>query len=128
MLADRDPDAFAIREHHYPLAGLRKFERKRRPPAPEQRPVPGRNRAKRKNQHCNRRANGAGKHRHDAGGGCNVQREDRRRERGRSAQFENQQRRAAQARANTRLPLVPPKPNEFDIAVRMVILRAALGT
>src|SRR5262245_10809028 len=33
-----------------------------------------------------------------------------------------------QARAKTRLPFVPPKPNELEIAVRMVILRAVLGT
>lgn len=36
--------------------------------------------------------------------------------------------RAVQIRLNTRVPLVPPKPNEFDIACRMVIWREVLGT
>ena len=37
--------------------------------------------------------------------------------------------RVALARArNTSVALVPPKPNEFDIAARIFILRAVIGT
>lgn len=33
-----------------------------------------------------------------------------------------------QARAKTKVPLVPPKPNELDMATRIGILRAELAT
>ena len=43
------------------------------------------------------------------------------------AQFEAQ-RPPAQRRVNIKVPFVPPKPNEFDRAVRISILRAVFGT
>ena len=56
-----------------------------------------------------------------------------RRERVRPQQEQRKPERAAkirlsQARVNTRVPFVPPNPNELDIAVRMDILRATFGT
>ena len=44
---------------------------------------------------------------------------------------ENQDRRMTQEtqmERNTRVPLVPPKPNEFDMATLIFICRAVLGT
>jgi hypothetical protein len=57
-----------------------------------------------------------------------VSAEDSACQHGRWLQDQAQARRAAQAGMMTSDPLVPPNPNEFDNAVRIVILRAALGT
>lgn len=46
----------------------------------------------------------------------------------RTAQAQTQDARAAQTCRKTRVPLVPPNPNEFDSATRIGISRAVFGT
>jgi len=100
----------------------------RRVPAAQQRPVPRRSGAQRRQQRGERQADRTTDREPEAEAGRKMHRADQGRKPARGMEFEPQGRGAAQTRAKIRLPLVPPNPNELDIAVRTSVLRAAFGT
>src|SRR5204862_5051732 len=77
---------------------------------------------------CQRGARKGRQYQKDAKRRAGVQGHQRGRESRRRRQPQAQASRAAQARANTSVPFVPPKPNELERATRIGILRAALAT
>lgn len=64
----------------------------------------------------------------EAGCGCSVDSQYQPRIHSRGRQFKSVRPGVVQRRLKTRLPLVPPKPNELESAVPIFILRAIFGT
>jgi len=122
-----------VRKNEQRLAGWLDFDATRRARSAQQRAVPGGGESEGEDQPRERDTGRAWQRGGNACRRARVHGGDRRRESGGSRNLKAQPTRAARIRAvqirlKTSVPLVPPKPNELEIAVRIAILRAVFGT
>ena len=92
----------------------------------QERATPGARQAQRRKQRCQDPTRPARQGQRSGRGSAQVQADEKSRQSVRRRK--NEAARGAQLRVKTRLPLVPPKPNELDSAARIGILRALFGT
>ena len=123
-----DGNGFPVREDHPGLPGRRNFDRAGRACATQQGTIPCRNAAQGETEYCQCDSGQTCHCCQEAKGGSSMEDQHRSRVGPGGRQFQPPGAEVAQIRLKRTLPLVPPKPNELDSAVRIDILRATFGT